>query len=210
MRAFLPVHLVLFASLAIASAGFAQTPQPVAAPVAPTGATIAPADTTAAPAEPAINADSPAAPQATEPAPASSEPARSLFDPAPRQFLLGGRFTSIDGDPARFQRYQDLRGGVVFSDFRFAKEDADGNWKYHFTADNVGYRDQKCTGSYERTGRLVISGLWDEIPQFYSVDTKTPYSLTKSPLLTTTRRRGSSNRIRHRFTRTCRSRPNSI
>ena len=37
--------------------------------------------------------------------------------------------------------------------------------------------------TYERTGRFVISGLWDEIPQFYSVDTKTPYTMSGSPLL---------------------------
>ena len=29
----------------------------------------------------------------------------------------------------------------------------------------------------------MISGLWDEIPQFYSVDTKTPYTTTDSPLV---------------------------
>jgi hypothetical protein len=28
----------------------------------------------------------------------------------------------------------------------------------------------------------VISGLWDQIPQFYSVDTKTPYTSDTSPL----------------------------
>jgi Putative outer membrane beta-barrel porin, MtrB/PioB len=42
-------------------------------------------------------------------------------------------------------------------------------------ADNVGWRDQRFFGTYERTGRFVISGLWDEILQFYSIDTQTPY-----------------------------------
>ena len=50
-------------------------------------------------------------------------------------------------------------------------------------ADNVGWRDQRYTAEYQRTGKFVISGLWDQIPQFYSVDTKTPYSPSPSPLL---------------------------
>jgi hypothetical protein len=43
------------------------------------------------------------------------------------------------------------------------------------TADNVGYRDQRYSGGYhERTGKFVIYRPVDWIPQFYSVDTKTP------------------------------------
>ena len=33
-------------------------------------------------------------------------------------------------------------------------------------------------GTYERVGRLQIRALWDEIPQFYSVDTRTAYTPT--------------------------------
>ena len=47
----------------------------------------------------------------------------------------------------------------------------------------LGYRDQRYFADYERTGRFVISGLWDEIPQFYSVDTKTPYTGTGGTLV---------------------------
>jgi MtrB/PioB family decaheme-associated outer membrane protein len=129
--------------------------------------------------------DAQAASQPATPATPSSglDTMRSLFDQTWSQFQLGGRFTSVSGDPARFQRYQDLRSGVVFTDARFAKEDAGGDWQYRLRADNVGYRDQRYSGVYERTGKLVISGLWDEIPQFYSVDTKTPYTMSGSPLL---------------------------
>jgi len=42
--------------------------------------------------------------------------------------------------------------------------------------DNVGWLDQRLFGTYERTGRFVVSGLWNQIPQFYSVDTRTPYT----------------------------------
>jgi MtrB/PioB family decaheme-associated outer membrane protein len=121
----------------------------------------------------AVRAQTPTQPPAAAPA---GESSRSLFEPTWHQFQIGGRATSIDGDPARFQRYQDIRDGVLFTDARFAREDAAGNWLYRLTADNVGYRDQRYSGVYERTGRFVVSGLWDEIPQFYSVDTMTPYT----------------------------------
>jgi MtrB/PioB family decaheme-associated outer membrane protein len=146
----------------------------------------------AAQAPPALTSDggdSPAVAAAAEPQAATPTPtvgldeSRSLFDQTWRQFSIGGRFTNVDGDPARFQRYQDLRSGVLFSDARYAKEDSGGNWLYRLAADNVGYRDQRYFGEYERTGKLRITGLWDEIPQFYSVDTKTPYTMTGSPLL---------------------------
>jgi len=131
----------------------------------------------------AVRAQTPA----TQPPPAASAPteesSRSLFEPTWSQLFIGGRVSSIDGDPARFQRYQDLRDGVLFSDFRYAKHDVDGNWLYRVTADNVGYYDQRYSGVYERTGRLKIRGLWDEIPQFYSVDTKTAYTGSGGTLL---------------------------
>ncbi len=72
---------------------------------------------------------------------------------------------------------------MLFTDARYGKEDSGGNWLYRVAADNVGYRDQRYFGEYERTGKFHITGLWDEIPQFYSVDTKTPYSMTGNPLL---------------------------
>jgi MtrB/PioB family decaheme-associated outer membrane protein len=134
----------------------------------------------------AAGAQPPAAPppaQAAAPqtADADTEP-RSLFDETWNQFVFGGRLSHIDGDPARFQRYQDLRDGVLFTTARLSRDDPGGLWQYRLTADNVGYRDQRYTGVYERTGRFVIAGLWDEIPQFYSVDTATPYSMSGSPL----------------------------
>jgi len=114
---------------------------------------------------------------------AAAETTGSLFDVAPNQFLLGGRWSHISGDPARFQRYQDLRDGVLFTGGRYTREHADGLWLFRAAADNLGWRDQRLSANYERTGRFVVSGMWDQIPQFYSVDTKTPYTTTVSPLL---------------------------
>jgi MtrB/PioB family decaheme-associated outer membrane protein len=123
--------------------------------------------------------------QASAPAPQTPSPpadtpdtesAHSLFDIAPNQVLFGARVSSIDGDPARWQRYQDLRDGPLLTGARFTREDPDGKWMFKAGADNVGWRDQRYAADYERTGRFTITGLWDQIPQFYSVDTKTPYT----------------------------------
>src|SRR6185503_18912 len=66
---------------------------------------------------------------ASSQAPAAAEAdTRSLFDPRANQMQIGGRFSSIDGDPARFQRYQDMRDGVLFTDARYARSDPGGRW----------------------------------------------------------------------------------
>ena len=132
---------------------------------------------------PAAGAQEKPAPPAAQAPEAEAEVPRSLFEPTWRQFMIGGRLSSVSGDPARWQRYQDLRDGVLFTDARYEKEGPDGAWLFHAAADNLGYRDQRYFADYERTGRFVISGLWDEIPQFYSVDTKTPYTGTGGTLL---------------------------
>jgi MtrB/PioB family decaheme-associated outer membrane protein len=164
MRGLVLAPLVCWLGVVVPAAALAQaTTQPPS--------TVLPDDSQAKPA--------PAA-QAPEP---EAEVPRSLFEPTGRQFQIGGRLSSISGDPARWQRYQDLRDGVLFTDARYEREEVNGAWLFHAAADNVGFHDQRYFADYERTGRFVISGLWDEIPQFYSVDTQTPYTTTKSPLL---------------------------
>jgi MtrB/PioB family decaheme-associated outer membrane protein len=120
-------------------------------------------------------AEAPAKPQEPAADAAEEEGAHSLFDQTWRQFQFGGRVSSISGDPARFQRYGDFRDGVLFTDMRYAGEHPDGNYSFHTAVDNLGWRDQRFYGDYEQPGRFAISGLWDQIPQFYSVDTATPY-----------------------------------
>ena len=119
-------------------------------------------------------AQTPATPP--EPPADAVDASRSLFEPTWRQFLVGGRLSSIDGDPARWQRYEDLRDGVVFTNARFAREWADTGQMFRVAADNVGYRDQRFFGQFDRPGRFKVTGLWDQIPQFYSIDTRTPYT----------------------------------
>jgi MtrB/PioB family decaheme-associated outer membrane protein len=113
---------------------------------------------------------------AAQPAAATAEDTRSLFDVTDREFLIGGRATSIDGDPARYQRYQDERSGVLFSGFRYLFANPDGSSTFSARANNVGYYDQEYSASYNRVGKLKISGGYQGIPQFYSVDTRTPYT----------------------------------
>jgi hypothetical protein len=108
---------------------------------------------------------------------AQSDVSASLFEILPNQFELGGRWTSEEGDPARFQRYGDFRDGALLDAARLTRRHRSGAWLFQAAADKAGWRDQRYAASYERTGRYVVSGFWDQIPQFYSVDTKTPYVL---------------------------------
>ena len=162
---------------------------PVSAPTASTSgsgsdpvvsqAPAAPAPQNPQPATPAPQNPQPAAPEAQTPEPAAptgplEEESRSLFAPSWNMFQLAGRVSSIAGDAARWQRYEDQRNGLLFTDGRFSRETSD--WSLKAGADNVGWRDQRFFGNYERIGRLKISGLWDEIPQFYSIDTRTAFT----------------------------------
>jgi len=128
-------------------------------------------------------AQPPAQTPAQAAAPAAADASRSLFEPTAREFLIGGRFTSVDGDPARYQRYQDQRDGLLFSNFRYSFAKPDGTWDFNARAENVGYRDQEFMGTYGRVGKLSLSGSWQQIPQFYSVDTMTPYTGTGGTLV---------------------------
>ena len=65
---------------------------------------------------------------------------------------------------------------MLFTNARYAREWADTGQSFRVAADNVGWRDQRYAGEFERPGRFKMTGLWDQIPQFYSVDTKTPFT----------------------------------
>ncbi len=158
---------------------------------------------------PAQASPKPAAQAAPAAAPDVEVPG-SLFDEAPKQLLLGGRFSHISGDQARYQRYQDLRSGPLFTGARYAREAPDGLWLFRAAADNVGWRDQRFAATYEQPGRFDFSGLWDQIPQFYSVDTKTPYTdARRARCRSTTRRSGRFRTARPRSRRGRRWRRNS-
>ncbi len=84
---------------------------------------------------------------------------------------IGGRFTSTDGDEARYQRYRDLRDGVN-ANFLYNKETP--NWAFDVFAKNIGYRD----GRYEFTlnsHKFKVKAFFDQLPLNYAYYTKTPY-----------------------------------
>lgn len=91
---------------------------------------------------------------------------------------FGGRFTSIDGDNARYERYRDLRDGPFAKNVSFSRRTAD--WTIDAFADNIGYRDQRYFAEYYNVGKLRASFLWDQIPLFISGDTRTLYTQVQS------------------------------
>jgi MtrB/PioB family decaheme-associated outer membrane protein len=133
---------------------------------------------TPSPTQKPTSTSTPAPPAATQPAatPEETEAAGSLFALTDRELFIGARVSSVDGDPARFQRYQDLRDGLLFSGFRYSFAQPDGAYTFDARANNVGWRDQEYFAEYNRVGKMSVIGSWQQIPQFYSVDTKTPYT----------------------------------
>jgi MtrB/PioB family decaheme-associated outer membrane protein len=84
---------------------------------------------------------------------------------------FGVRGTSLDGDPARYERYRDLGDGLFLDDLRVNREK--NGWLLDFLADHVGRRDQRYVAAAERPGKLKASFLWDQIPMTLSVTTLT-------------------------------------
>src|SRR6186997_136025 len=80
--------------------------------------------------------------------PAVENSTESLFAESWRQVEIGGRWSSIDGDPARFQRYEDIRDGLLVDKARY--QVVRDKYLFQFGADNVGWRDQRYRATYER------------------------------------------------------------
>ena len=87
---------------------------------------------------------------------------------------FGGRFNSVTGDEARYQRYRDLSPGPFANNGIYGRRTAD--WTFEAQAWNAGYRDQKYLVDFTRVGRLSASFMWDQIPLFISRDTRTLFA----------------------------------
>jgi hypothetical protein len=87
---------------------------------------------------------------------------------------IGGRFTTTEGDEARYERYRDLRDGVN-ANFLYGKETA--NWTFDFLAKNIGYRDQRYE-LFLNSSRVKFSASFDQTPLNYSYYSETPYGCT--------------------------------
>ena len=87
---------------------------------------------------------------------------------------FGGRFTSVDGDPARYERYRDLTDGPFAE--RLSFEGRREDWTLEGFADKVGYEDQRYSAEYRSVGKLRVGFLWDQIPLLISTDTRTLFT----------------------------------
>ena len=100
-------------------------------------------------------------------------------DPLPATPLgtldVGIRASNVDGDAARFQRYQDIRDVGAGLNVTLAREGP--TWAIAATARNVGYLDQLFRVS-AATGRLKASFEWNQFPLYYSGVTSTAYLQT--------------------------------
>jgi MtrB/PioB family decaheme-associated outer membrane protein len=87
---------------------------------------------------------------------------------------FGVRLSSDSGDPARNQRYRDLRDGATVDRLRYARDDK--KWVVAAGADHMGYRDQRYFGEVTRPGKVKLSFEWNQIPLFNSAVTQTLYT----------------------------------
>jgi MtrB/PioB family decaheme-associated outer membrane protein len=117
----------------------------------------------------AVAQTTPPAPPAREPEPPAAAPGA----PVSGWIDFGVRGTSVDGDPARFQRYRDLGDGGFVDVLRHQGER--NGWHYSAGADHIGRRDQRYFANLERPGRVRVQFEWDQIPLLISEDTRTLY-----------------------------------
>ena len=106
------------------------------------------------------------------PQPASEQPANATGNFA--EFTVRGTSFTSGSDQARFMRYRDLRDGATLDVLRFTKSDA-SRW-FNVQADHLGYRDQRFAGGVNDFGRVRASFEYNQIPLFFSQDTKTVFS----------------------------------
>jgi hypothetical protein len=87
---------------------------------------------------------------------------------------VGGRFTSTDGDEARYERYRDLRNGA---NVNIMYNRTTANWTFDLKAQNVGYRDGRYQLSFN-SRRVQFSAHFDQTPLNYAYYARSPYDCT--------------------------------
>lgn len=104
-----------------------------------------------------------------------SADAQEQPQPVPRHAFgvidFGVRGTTVDGDPARYERYRDLGDGAFLQRLRVNRETT--RWVLDFTGDNLGRRDQRFVGGVIRPGKFKGWARWDQIPMLLSRTTRT-------------------------------------
>jgi hypothetical protein len=103
---------------------------------------------------------------------AEDKPQPSADSPSGGTIEIGGRFGSVDGDEARFERYRDLRDGA---NVNFSYNKTTASWAFDLKAKNVGYRDQAYTLNFN-SKRLKAKVKFDQTPLNYGYDLQTPFN----------------------------------
>src|SRR5665213_1840496 len=91
------------------------------------------------------------------------------------EFIVRGTAYGAGSDQARFMRYRDLRDGGTLDLLRFTQA-TDTRW-YTVQADHVGYRDQRFAFGFNDYGSVKASFEYNQIPLFFSQDTRTLYTI---------------------------------
>lgn len=112
--------------------------------------------------------------QATAPTPAPSTSPEPGETTNVAEFTVRGTSFASGSDRARFLRYRDLRDGGTLDLLRFTK--ATDQHLFNVQADHVGYRDQRFSASANQFGRIKASFEYNQIPLFFSEDTKTLFA----------------------------------
>jgi hypothetical protein len=105
---------------------------------------------------------------------AEDKPQSGTASPSSGTIEIGGRFGSLDGDEARYERYRDLRDGANVN-LLYSK--ATEKWTFDLKAKNVAYRDQAYTLAFN-SKRLKANVKFDQTPLNYGYDLRTPFNCT--------------------------------
>ena len=128
-----------------------------------------------------LAASSAGAQQNTPPAEPDQNTGLSSINGGTADFGFRGTFYAEGSDEARYQRYRDLRNGVFLENVRLGKGDDSKYWDIR--ANHVGYRDQQYAANYNSFGKLKASFAFNQIPLFFSQDTRTTYTTTGNGVL---------------------------
>ncbi|HSL20992.1 MAG TPA: MtrB/PioB family decaheme-associated outer membrane protein [Vicinamibacterales bacterium] len=113
-----------------------------------------------------------------------SAPTQSAFIPTAAQiaapqgftasFDAGTRFTDVDGDKYRFQRYRDFRNGLVLEQFRLDRQGA--GWTFNASGERLGGDDRRLAAVFRNGSKVRVSFSWDQTPLLLSGDTRTLFT----------------------------------
>jgi MtrB/PioB family decaheme-associated outer membrane protein len=128
-----------------------------------------------------VSAGASAGQQNTPPAEPDQNTGLSSLTGGQMDFGWRGTFFSDGSDEARAQRYRDLRSGPFVEGFRWGRNDDHEYWDVRST--HVGYRDQQYAANYNKFGKMKASFAFNQIPLFFSEDTRTPYTTAGAGVL---------------------------